>query len=80
MRTGWITARDGDAANPLAAAPVEATRRQSTIAASNVPGQFWSQTGDEALLCLETFLAQQSLAPSISPHLIRPCTKLRCAH
>ncbi len=39
--------------NPLAAARWKRCPA-GTSAASNVPGRFWSQTGDEALLCLET--------------------------
>jgi hypothetical protein len=39
---------------PIGSGPVEATCRQNQCRFKR-PGQFWSQTGDEALLCLETF-------------------------
>ncbi len=39
---------------PIGSGPVEATCRQNQCR-FNRPGQFWSQTGDQALLCLETF-------------------------
>jgi hypothetical protein len=42
------------AGEPLGSGPVEATCRQGQCRFKR-PGQFWSQTGDEALLCLETF-------------------------
>ena len=42
------------AGEPLGRGPVEATCRQAQCRFKR-PGQFWSQTGDEALLCLETF-------------------------
>jgi hypothetical protein len=39
---------------PIGSGPVEATCRQAQCRFKR-PGQFWSQSGDEALLCLETF-------------------------
>ena len=39
---------------PLGSGPVEATCRQAQCRFKRT-GQFWSQAGDEALLCLETF-------------------------
>jgi hypothetical protein len=39
---------------PIGSGPVEATCRQAQCRFKR-PGQFWSQEGDEALLCLETF-------------------------
>ncbi len=63
--TGWITARDGDAANPCGSGPVEATCRQCRF---KRPGQFWSQTGDEALLCLETFWRNNRFQHLLFPH------------
>jgi hypothetical protein len=39
---------------PIGSGPVEATCRQTQCRFKR-PGQFWSQAGDEALLCLETF-------------------------
>jgi hypothetical protein len=39
---------------PIGSGPVEATCRQAQCRFKR-PGQFWSQQGDEALLCLETF-------------------------
>jgi hypothetical protein len=39
---------------PIGSGPVEATCRQNQCRFKR-PGQFWSQTGDEALLCLEMF-------------------------
>jgi len=39
---------------PIGSGAVEATCRQTQCRFKR-PGQFWSQTGDEALLCLETF-------------------------
>lgn len=39
---------------PIGSGPVEATCRQYQCRFKR-PGQFWSQRGDEALLCLETF-------------------------
>jgi len=42
------------AGEPIGSGPVEATCRQAQCRFKR-PGQFWSQTGDEALLCLETF-------------------------
>lgn len=39
---------------PIGSGPVEATCRQSQCRFKRV-GQFWSQAGDEALMCLETF-------------------------
>jgi hypothetical protein len=42
------------AGEPVGSGPVEATCRQSQCRFKR-PGQFWSQAGDEALLCLEMF-------------------------
>lgn len=42
------------AREPIGSGPVEATCRQGQCRFKR-PGQFWSTTGDEALLCLETF-------------------------
>lgn len=39
---------------PIGSGPVEATCRQAQCRFKR-PGQFWSKTGDEALLCLEMF-------------------------
>ncbi len=39
---------------PIGSGPVEATCRQAQCRFKR-PGQFWTQAGDEALLCLETF-------------------------
>ena len=42
------------AGQPIGSGPVEATCRQYQCRFKR-PGQFWSQRGDESLLCLETF-------------------------
>jgi transposase len=42
------------AGEPIGSGPVEATCRQAQCRFKR-PGQFWSQSGDEALLCLEIF-------------------------
>jgi hypothetical protein len=42
------------AGEPIGSGPVEATCRQTQCRFKR-PGQFWSQAGDEALLCLEMF-------------------------
>jgi hypothetical protein len=42
------------AGEPIGSGPVEATCRQYQCRFKR-PGQFWSQSGDESLLCLETF-------------------------
>ena len=42
------------AGEPIGSGPVEATCRQYQCRFKR-PGQFWSQAGDEALMCLETF-------------------------
>ena len=42
------------AGEPIGSGPVEATCRQAQCRFKR-PGQFWSQTGDEALMCLKTF-------------------------
>lgn len=42
------------AGEPIGSGPVEATCRQDQCRFKR-PGQFWSQSGDESLLCLETF-------------------------
>ena len=39
---------------PIGSGPIEATCRQTQCRFKR-PGQFWSQAGDEALMCLETF-------------------------
>lgn len=39
---------------PIGSGPVEVTCRQAQCRFER-PGQFWSQRGDEALMCLETF-------------------------
>ena len=39
---------------PIGSGPIEATCRQTQCRFKR-PGQFWSQQGDEALMCLETF-------------------------
>ena len=44
----------GRAGEPIGSGPVEATCRQYQCRFKR-PGQFWSQAGDESLLCLETF-------------------------
>lgn len=41
------------AGEPIGSGPVEATCRQTQCRFKR-PGQFWSQAGDEALMCLET--------------------------
>lgn len=55
---------------PIGSGPVEATCRQSQCRFKR-PGQFWSQEGDEALLCLEMFWRNgrwHLLFPHASPH------------
>jgi hypothetical protein len=47
----WAAQRAGE---PIGSGPVEATCRQAQCRFKR-PGQFWSQAGDEALLCLEIF-------------------------
>ncbi len=42
------------AGEPIGSGPVEATCRQTQCRFKR-PGQFWSQAGDEALMCLEMF-------------------------
>ncbi|MBC8095226.1 MAG: hypothetical protein H7Y43_05395, partial [Akkermansiaceae bacterium] len=42
------------AGEPIGSGAIEATCRQTQCRFKR-PGQFWSQTGDEALMCLETF-------------------------
>jgi hypothetical protein len=42
------------AGEPIGSGPVEATCRQTQCRFKRT-GQFWSQRGDEALMCLETF-------------------------
>jgi uncharacterized protein YoaH (UPF0181 family) len=42
------------AGEPIGSGPVEATWRQTQCRFKR-PGQFWSQAGDEALMCLEMF-------------------------
>jgi hypothetical protein len=42
------------AGEPIGSGPVEATCRQAQCRFKR-PGQFWTQEGDEVLLCLETF-------------------------
>jgi len=55
---------------PIGSGPVEATCRQAQCRFKR-PGQFWSQQGDEALLCLETFWRNgrwHLLFPHAFPH------------
>jgi hypothetical protein len=54
------------AAEPIGSGPVEATCRQAQCRFKR-PGQFWSQAGDEALLCLETFW-RNGRWPLLFPH------------
>jgi len=54
------------AGEPIGSGPVEATCRQAQCRFKR-PGQFWSQTGDEALLCLETFW-RNNRWPLLFPH------------
>ena len=42
------------AGEPIGSGAIEATCRQAQCR-FKPPGQFWSRTGDEALMCLETF-------------------------
>jgi hypothetical protein len=65
------------AGEPIGSGPVEATCRQAQCRFKR-PGQFGSQTGDEALLCLETFW-QRPLASPVPSHRLQPCKKLTCA-
>jgi hypothetical protein len=61
------------AGEPIGSGPVEATCRQNQCRFKR-PGQFWSQAGDEALLCLETFWRNDRwhlLFPHCSPNLAR---------
>jgi hypothetical protein len=63
----------GRAGEPIGSGPVEATCRQNQCRFKR-PGQFWSQTGDEALLCLETFWRNDRwhlLFPHCAPNLAR---------
>jgi hypothetical protein len=58
------------AGEPIGSGPVEATCRQAQCRFKR-PGQFWSQQGDEALLCLEMFWRNgrwHLLFPHASPH------------
>lgn len=55
---------------PIGSGPIEATCRQTQCRFKR-PGQFWSQQGDEALMCLETFWRNDRwhlLFPHTSPH------------
>jgi hypothetical protein len=52
MADPFITARQGG--EPLGSGAMESTCRQYQVRFKRT-GQFWSQTGDEALMCLETF-------------------------
>jgi hypothetical protein len=55
---------------PIGSGAVEATCRQAQCRFKR-PGQFWSQEGDEALLCLETFWRNgrwHLLFPHAQPH------------
>ena len=54
------------AGEPIGSGPVEATCRQAQCRFKR-PGQFWSQAGDEALLCLETFW-RNGRWPLLFPH------------
>ena len=51
-RMGYRSGRR--AGEPIGSGPVEATCRQTQCRFKR-PGQFWSQAGDEALMCLEMF-------------------------
>ena len=51
-RLDYGTAREK--AEPLGSGPMESTCRQYQVRFKRT-GQFWSQTGDEALMCLETY-------------------------
>jgi hypothetical protein len=60
----------GRCGEPIGSGPVEATCRQTQCRFKR-PGQFWSQEGDEALLCLEMFWRNgrwHLLFPHASPH------------
>ena len=54
------------AGEPIGSGAVEATCRQAQCRFKR-PGQFWSQPGDEALLCLETF-SRNERWPLLFPH------------
>ena len=54
------------AGEPLGSGPVEATCRQTQCRFKR-PGQFWSRSGDEALLCLEMFWRNDRW-PLLFPH------------
>ena len=54
------------AGQPLGSGPVEATCRQIQCRFKR-PGQFWTQAGDEALLCLEMFW-RNGRWPLLFPH------------
>ena len=56
------------AGEPIGSGPVEATCRQTQCRFKR-PGQFWSQAGDEALLCLETFW-RNGRWPLLFPHTV----------
>ncbi len=60
------------AGEPIGSGAVEATCRQAQCRFKR-PGQFWSQAGDEALLCLETFWRNNRW------HLLFPHTVLNSA-
>jgi hypothetical protein len=62
------------AGEPMGSGPVEATCRQTQCRFKR-PGQFWSQRGDEALLCLEMFWRNKRWLPPFSSHLLQPCKK-----
>ena len=54
------------AGEPIGSGAVEATCRQAQCRFKR-PGQFWTQAGDEALLCLETFWRNERWA-QLFPH------------
>jgi hypothetical protein len=54
------------AGEPMGSGPVEATCRQAQCRFKR-PGQFWTQAGDEALSCLETFWRNDRWS-WLSPH------------
>jgi hypothetical protein len=55
---------------PLGSGAIESTCRQYQCRFKR-PGQFWTRSGDEALMCLETFWRNGTLA-SAFPSLLRP--------
>jgi hypothetical protein len=62
---------------PLGSGAMESTCRQYQTRFKRT-GQFWSQTGDEALMCLETFPATNAgTSYSLTPNATPPKTDLR---